>query len=312
MMATADDYALFATVVEEGSLSAAGRLLKISPAMVSKRLAALEGRLGARLIQRTTRRLALTEVGQTFHEQVITILSAIRQAELTVAGRTGTPSGRLRVSVPTSFGRMHIAPRLNAFLDAYPGIALDIELTDHFVDLVADRVDVAVRIGRPPDSTLTAHRLAPNRRLLCASPAYVASRGAPADTKELRSHTLLAASGQLPWLLTGPEGSIVIDGESRVRTNSSEVVRELVLAGGGIALRSTWDIAEQLRAGSLVQVLPDYAGASDVAIYAVRPRADLISPNVRAFIAFLEGLYTPTPPWDRDQPKLVRELVAAG
>jgi len=296
-----DDYALFAAIVEEGSLSAAGRALKLSPAMVSKRLAALETRLGARLIQRTTRRSVLTDVGQAFYEQVVAILSAIRQAELMVAGRTGTPSGRLRVSVPTSFGRMHIAPWLKDFLDAYPGIALDIDLTDHFVDLVAERIDVAVRIGLPPDSTLAAHRLAPNRRLLCASPGYIAAHGAPGGTDDLRGHALLAATGQLPWRLTGPAGPVVIDGDSRVRTNSSEVVRELVLAGAGIALRSTWDIAEQLRAGALIRILPDHEGTSDVGIYAVRPRADLISPNVQAFIGFLDRLYAPTPPWDREQ-----------
>lgn len=299
MSSIPDDYALFAAVVEEGSLSAAGRALKLSPAMVSKRLAALEKRLGARLIQRTTRRSVLTDVGQAFHEQVVTILSAIRQAELMVAGRTGTPSGRLRVSVPTSFGRLHIAPWLKDFLDAYPAIDLDIDLTDHFVDLIAERIDVAVRIGLPPDNTLAAHRLAANRRLLCASPSYIAAHGEPRGTGDLRHHALLAATGQLPWRLTGPDGAVVIDGESRVRTNSSEVVRELVLAGAGIALRSTWDIAEQLRAGSLVRILSNHEGVSDIGIYAVRPRAELISPNVRAFVGFLERLYAPTPPWDR-------------
>jgi DNA-binding transcriptional LysR family regulator len=301
MSGMTSDYELFAAVVAEGGLSAAGRALKLSPAMVSKRLAALEARLGARLIQRTTRRSVLTDVGQAFHEQVLAILSAIRDAELMVAGRTGTPSGRLKVSAPTSFGRMHIAPWLKDFLAAYPGIALDIDLTDHFVDLVAERIDVAVRIGLPPDSTLAAHRLAPNRRLLCASPEYVRAYGAPMRTSDLKGHALLAATGQLPWRLTGPGGPIVIAGESRVRTNSSEVVRELVLAGAGIALRSTWDIAEQLRAGSLVRVLPDHEGISDVGIYAVRPRADLISPNVQAFIGFLDTLYAPAPPWDRGQ-----------
>ena len=130
-----------------------------------------------------------------------------------VAGRTGKPSGRLRVSVPTSFGRMHIAPWLKDFLDAYPHIALEIDLTDHFVDLVAERIDVAVRIGLPPDSALAAHRLAPNRRLLCASPAYIVAHGAPRDTEALRNHALLAATGQLPWRLTGPGGPVIVDGE---------------------------------------------------------------------------------------------------
>jgi DNA-binding transcriptional LysR family regulator len=300
MASLPDDYALFAAVVEEGSLSAAGRMLKLSPAMVSKRLAALERRLGARLIQRTTRRSVPTDVGQAFYEQVAAIVPAIRRAEEVVAGRVGVPSGRLRVSAPTSFGRMHIAPSLKGFLDAYPGVALDIDLTDRFVDLVAERVDVAVRIGPPPDSALAAHRLAPNRRLLCASPAYIAAHGEPRDPDGLGDHALLAATGQLPWRLTGPDGPVTVDGESRVRTNSSEVVRELVLAGAGIALRSTWDIAEQLRAGRLVRVLSDHEGTPDVAVYAVRPRADLVPPNVRAFVGFLEALYAPVPPWDRD------------
>jgi DNA-binding transcriptional LysR family regulator len=295
-----EDYTLFAAVIDAGSLSGAARILKLSPAMVSKRLAALEHRLGARLIQRTTRRLSLTDVGQSFHEQVLAILDAIAQAEAMVAGRAGAPSGRLRVSAPTSFGRMHVAPWLKGFLAANPAIMLDIDLTDHFVDLLAERVDVAIRIGLPPDSGLAANRLAPNRRLLCASPAYIESHGAPQEPADLERHGLLAATGQLPWRLTGPGGPLVIQGESIVRTNSSEVVRELALAGAGIALRSTWDVAEQLRAGQLRQVLPDYEGTSDVGIYAVRPRADLTSPNVRAFIGFLEKLYAPIPPWDRD------------
>jgi DNA-binding transcriptional LysR family regulator len=295
-----EDYTLFAAVIDAGSLSGAARILKLSPAMVSKRLAALEHRLGARLIQRTTRRLSLTDVGQSFHEQVLAILDAIAQAEAMVAGRAGAPSGRLRVSAPTSFGRMHVAPWLKGFLAANPAIMLDIDLTDHFVDLLAERVDVAIRIGLPPDSGLAANRLAPNRRLLCASPAYIESHGAPQEPADLERHGLLAAMGQLPWRLTGPGGPLVIQGESIVRTNSSEVVRELALAGAGIALRSTWDVAEQLRAGQLRQVLPDYEGTSDVGIYAVRPRADLTSPNVRAFIGFLEKLYAPIPPWDRD------------
>jgi DNA-binding transcriptional LysR family regulator len=302
-----DEYALFAAVIEAGSLSGAARALKLSPAMVSKRLASLEQRLGARLIQRTTRRLSLTDIGQAFHERVVAILTEIGQAEAMVAGRVGTPSGRLRVSAPTSFGRMHVAPFLSDFLTANPGITLDIDLTDHFVDLLEERIDVAVRIGLPADNSLTAHRLAPNRRLLCASPDYVRTQGAPEAPADLDRHALLAATGQLPWRLTGPRGSLVIEGESLVRTNSSEVVRELVLAGAGIALRSTWDIAEQLRAGSLVRILPAYEG-SDVGIHAVRPRADLIPPNVRAFIEFLDRLYAPLPPWDRhpDAPEPAR------
>lgn len=291
-----DDYTLFVTVVEAGSLSAAARVLNISPSMVSKKLARLERRLGARLVLRTTRRLSLTDIGQSFHERITAILAAARDAEAMVAGRAGTPSGRLRVSAPTSFGRLHIAPRLKDFLDLYPAITLDIELTDSLSDLFAERIDVAIRIGLPPDNGLSARRLAPNRRLLCAAPTYLERYGTPGTLSDLGAHRLLAAHGQLPWRIEGPEGLTLVEGESLVRTNSSEVVRELTLSGAGIALRSTWDVCDELRLGRLVPLLPGWEGATDIGIHAVTLRADPAPPKVRVFIDFLENLFSPAPP----------------
>lgn len=295
-----EDYALFAAVVEAGSLSAAGRALRLSPAMVSKRLVRLEQRLGAQLIRRTTRRLTLTDVGEAFHERVLGILAAVREAEALVAGRASTPSGRLRVSAPTSFGRLHLAPRLHEFLAAQPLVRLEIDLTDTYVDLLAERIDVAVRIAAPPDDARHWHRLAANRRVLCAAPAYLARHGEPRTLAELHGHRVLAAVGQFPWKLEGPGGPQSFEAESHVRTNSSEVVRELALGGDGVALRSTWDVAGDLRAGRLVRVLPAYEGARNVGVYAVRPPSDLVPPTVRAFVAFLEGLYSPIPSWERE------------
>jgi DNA-binding transcriptional LysR family regulator len=293
------DYALFAAVVEAGSLTAAARALRLSPAMVSKRLARLEQRLGSQLIRRTTRRLTLTEVGEAFYERVVAILAAVRDAEALVAGRAGEPSGRLRVSAPTSFGRMHLAPRLCEFLDAHPAIQLELDLTDSFVDLLVERIDVAVRIAAPPFRSLSAHRLAANRRVLCAAPRYLQRCGEPRSLADLRRHRLLAATGQLPWRLEGPQGACTVEGESHVRTNSSEVVRELALSGAGIALRSTWDVAQDLRRGRLVRILARYEGAANIGVYAVRPRSELVAPNVRAFVGFLERLWSPVPPWER-------------
>lgn len=293
-----DDYVLFAAIVEAQGLSAAARTLKLSPAMVSKRLARMERRLGAQLIKRTTRRIALTEVGETFHERVLAILAASREAEALVSGRAGAPTGRLRISAPTSFGRLHIAPRLAGFVDAYPDIRLQLDLTDDLVDMMAEQVDLAVRIGPPPEASLTAHLLAANRRFVCASARYLEAFGEPRSLDQLGGHRLLAATGQLPWRLEGAGGQALIEGESYVRTNSSEVVRELALAGVGIALRSTWDVAPELRKGTLRRLLGGYEGASDIGIYAVHPRADPVPPNVRAFIAFLEKLFTPSTPWD--------------
>ena len=265
--------------------------------MVSKRLSRLEERLGARLIHRTTRRLATTPTGQQFYEDVVRILGAARAAEELATGRQGVPSGKLRVSAPTSFGRLHVAPHLKAFLDQYPAVRMELELDDTFTDLIAQRIDLAIRIGSGTDAGLTSHRLAANRRVLCASPGFIAAYGAPADLEGLLACPLLAAAGQTPWRLEGPEGPITVGVESWLKTNSSEVVRELAVAGMGVALRSTWDVWRELRSGALVQVLPDYAGASDVAIFAAHPSASLVMPNVVAFVQFLTALYA-DPAWD--------------
>ncbi|MHA3790786.1 LysR family transcriptional regulator [Sphingomonas sp. YL-JM2C] len=294
-----EDYNLFVTIVEAGSLSAAGRRLRISPAMVSKRLARLEARLGVTLVHRTTRRLLLTDVGQGFYEDASHILDAVRTAEARVAGRVGQPGGRLRVSAPTSFGRMHVAPYLRAFLDRYPRIELSLDLDDGFVDLLGERIDVAIRIATRPEGSLVAHHLAENRRILCAAPAYLAAQGTPATLADLSRHRLLAADHQFPWRLEGPDGPVGLDGVSAVRTNSSEVARELTVAGLGIALRSTWDVGPALRDGSLVRILPEISGATDVAIYAVQPRGTAGAPNAGAFVDHFRALFSPVPPWDR-------------
>jgi len=285
------EYELFAEVVERGSLSAAGRSMGVSPAMVSKRLARLEARLGARLIHRTTRRLVLTPAGQQFYDRVAAILSAARDAEQEVTGQAGAPSGLLRISAPTSFGRLHIAPHLKGFLDLHPRIQMQINLTDAYVDLLSERIDLAVRIASHIDVGLTGRLLAPNRRILCAGSAYLAAQGVPRTLGDLTARPLLAADGQLPWRLEGPEGPVALDGASLVRTNSSEVIRELAIAGMGVALRSTWDIGQDLACGRLQRVLPQYGGAADVGIYAVFPRSAFPTPNIQAFVDYFETAY---------------------
>ena len=291
------DHALFAAVVAHGSLSAAGRALGVSAPMVSKRLAALERRLGARLIHRTTRRLALTGAGARFHEDVVAILAATAAAERRVSGAPGQPRGPLRLSAPTSFGRLHVAPHLGGFLAAHPAVELTLDLSDGYSDLISERIDLAIRITAEVAPDLAARRLATSRRILCAAPSYLAQAGTPRDVAALDGHRLLAADGQLPWRLVGPDGAKLVEGRSTVRTNSSEVVRELAIAGVGVALRSLWDVSHDLAAGRLVRVLADHEGSADVAIYAVHPRAALIPPNVTAMVAYLVALYDPVPPW---------------
>lgn len=292
------DYDLFVAIVAAGSLSAAGRRLGLSPAMVSKRLRRLEGRLGAHLLRRSTRRLALTARGERLHEDLLAIMTDLRAAEDRVRGGAHEPAGVLRVSAPTSFGRMHIAPHIGRFLERHSRVELALDLSDDFIDLTAQRVDLAIRITADLPPGLVAHRLATSRRVLCASPAYLAQAGEPRSIGDLAGHRLLAASGQLPWRLSGPEGEVSVEGVSLVRTNSSEVARELALAGAGIALRSLWDVNEALARGALRRILPTYGGSSDLAIYAVHPPMGAPLPALASFVDFLRALYGERAPWE--------------
>lgn len=293
------DYEIFVRVIRAGSLSAAGRELNSSPAMISKRLRRLEERLGARLLQRTTRRLTPTEVGQAFYERVVGVLASVEEAETMVTGGSDRARGILKATAPTAFGRIHIAPRLKDFLDVHPEVQLDIDLSDDYVDLVAEGFDVAIRIGSLADSSLVARRLAPNRRVLCATPEYLREHGEPRTLADLQSHRLLTAGPQVSWRLEGPNGPEFYKPHSVLQTNSSEVVREAVVSGMGLGFRSTWDISEELSSGVLKRVLPAYSGAADVSIFAVYPTRHLVPFKVRAFVDFFARLFGPDPYWDR-------------
>lgn len=292
-MAFDPDYALFVAVADAGSLSAAARALHLSPAMVSKRLQRLEQRLGVTLVHRTTRRLALTAAGEQFRTDLGGILGALDAAEARVTGARSAPAGPLHVSAPTSFGRLHVAPHLARFVAACPAVELRFDLEDGFVDLLGARVDCAIRIAAEVPANVVAHRLATSRRILCAAPGYLASAGVPEDVEALSAHRLLAADGQMPWRLVSGTRTTLIDRPSHVRTNSSEMVRELALGGVGIALRSLWDVGDALKAGDLIRVLPDWEGSADVGIYAVHLRSPTVPAAVTAFIDFLQDTIDP-------------------
>jgi len=298
-MTNLGDLEIFASVVATGSMSLTGRALGFSPAVISKRIKRLEDRLGTRLLQRTTRQISLTEAGQGFYDRVLAILAGLEEAEAYIAGRSSQMHGTLRISAPTSFGRLHIAPHLKSFMQAYPELALNLVLSDEFVDIVGGGFDLAIRIAELTDSSLVARRLAPVRRVLCASPYYIDAHGMPQDIDDLRRHICLPAHNLDPWRLEGPKGSLIFRPEGRLITNSSEVVREAVIAGLGIALRSTWDIGPELRDGRLVQVLPAYEGSHNVTLSAVYPSRQFLPAKVRVFIDFLAELYGPVPYWER-------------
>ena len=278
------DFEIFAQVISTGSLSSAGRNLGFTPAMVSKRIKGLEARLGVRLIQRTTRCLALTDTGQAFHQRVTAIIQAIEEAEAFVSRRAQTARGKLRIAAPTSFGRMHLLPKLSCFVDENPDIDLEIELTDGPVDLVVDRIDAAIRIGVPEDSRLVMRRIAPAHRRICAAPAYLDQLGHPHRIEDLAMHRLLAVFSETMWELEGPQGTVIAPVRSVIRTGSNDVVREALLAGMGIGLCTSWDIADDLASGRLVELLPDYRSAQESGLYVLYPSRRQLPASVRAFI----------------------------
>ena len=201
-------------------------------------------------------------------------------------------------SAPTSFGRLHIAPHLRHFMTRFPDLTVNMTLSDAFTDLIGEGYDVAIRIFAPTDSSLVARKLAPVRRVLCAAPSYIAAHGLPGSVNDLRNHACLPPHNNDAWKLDGPGGEFTYRPEGRLVTNSSEVIREAVIAGCGIALRSTWDIGPDLRDGRLVQVLPEYEGSRNVMLAAVYPSREFLPAKVRHFIDYLAELYGPTPYWE--------------
>ncbi len=298
-MTAITDLEIFARVARTGNMSAAGREMGLSPAVVSKRVSLLEERLGARLFQRTTRQLTLTETGEGYFRRVVDILNLIDEAEDFVSRRNTKPRGQLRVTAPTTFSRLHLAPHLPDFLGRFPEIELEMHLNDTFADIIREGFDLAIRIGELQDSSLVARKLAQDRRVIAASPKYLAKAGVPKTLADLDFHNCLCAGAQESWHLTGPEGETVLRTKGNIRTNSGEFLREALLAGLGIGLRSTWDIATELRNGDLKLILPEYRGTDSTAIYAVYPCRDFMPAKVNVLIEYLADLYSNEPYWER-------------
>jgi DNA-binding transcriptional LysR family regulator len=291
---------VFTRIVGTGSLSAAARDLGMSPAVVSRRLAALETRLGVRLVNRTTRSLHLTDEGAAYFETCNRVLADIAEADAAVSAGRAEPRGILRVALPASFGNQHVAPLVPKFAERYPAVQLALSLSDRNVNVVEEGFDLAIRIADLADSSLAARKLAPNRRVVCASPAYLSRYGTPLTPEDLAQHNCLATDFAMNWDYRAPNGkrgSVRVSG--RYACDNWEVLREWALAGLGVALKSTWDVRRHLEDGSLVSLLPGYTFATDVAIYAVYPHRRHLPAKTRAFIEFLAESFGPEPYWDR-------------
>ncbi|MNQ70594.1 HTH-type transcriptional regulator DmlR [compost metagenome] len=275
-------------------MSAAARELDVTPAAVSKRLAQIEARLGVRLFNRSTRRLSLTAEGEVYLESARRILDEIDDLDEQIASRQASPRGLLKVNAPLGFGRSYIAPAIAEFAQKYPEVALQLQLTDRPADFVRDAFDVAVRFGDLPDTSLIARKIAPNRRLVCASPGYLKLHGVPATPHDLARHQCIvlrqndATYGM--WRFTKGRRSETVKVRGNLSSNDGEVTLTWGLAGLGILQRAEWDLARYLRSGRLVQVLEDYA-LPQADIYAVFPERHHLSAKVRAFVDFLVGYF---------------------
>lgn len=285
---------IFVTTVEKGSFTGASDMLGLSKQFVSRRVMALEGRLGVRLLNRTTRRLNVTDAGREFHARAVRILEAVEDAELAVSSQGDSPRGTLRLTAPMSFGTLYLGSVLPAFLLRYPAVSVELDLNDRTVDLIREGYDMGIRIGRLQDSTLIARALAPAQIVTCCSPAYLDGRGAPATPDDLAAHDCLlyGHSRQVTWGFQeeGKPRSVAVSG--CLLANNGEIVRDAALAGLGIAWLPTFIVGDALREGRLVTVLDAYAPPPSV-VHAVYPQHRQASLAIRAFVDFLrEALAT--------------------
>lgn len=291
------DMQFFVLIARHGSLAAAARAIDLTPPAATKRLAALESRLGVRLLNRTTRSLSLTSEGETYLQHATRILVEIKDMEDAVSLKRATPRGLLRVNATLGFGRTTIAPLVSAFAVRYPEVEIQMEVTDRPVDLVESGFDLAIRFGALPDKRLNARRIMSNQRFLCASPAYLARHGAPASLADLAHHRCIIhrqnddAYGI--WRFMHRDHTEVVKVQGMLSSNDGDIVLGWALDGHGILIRSEWDLAKYLDSGRLKIVLPEFTlPAADLFVYYPSRRNQTI--RVRAFIDFLvEHFQTP-------------------
>jgi DNA-binding transcriptional LysR family regulator len=296
-------YEVFATVVSRGSFTRAADVLETSPANVTRYVNELEAHLGTRLLNRTSRRLSLTEGGETFYARCKSILDDVAETEGLVSSASVEPRGRLRINAPVSFGILHLAPLWPEFMRKYPEVELDVALIDRVVDIVDEGYDLAIRISRAGSTDQAARKLATSRNILCASPAYLARCGYPTTPSDLIEQRCIgysyAATGD-EWQLIDSEGAAhPVKVNCHMHSNNGDTARAAALAGQGVIWQPTFLVGNDLRAGRLVQVLPEYH-LPDIDVLALYPSRRHLSAKIRVMIDFLADAFGGVPPWDRD------------
>jgi len=300
-MKSLTDIAVFVQVVESGSFTAAAERLDISKSVVSKYVTRLEDYLGARLLNRTTRRLSLTEVGRVFYDRSRKGLADIEDAQLEVSRLQAEPRGTLRINVPMSFGILHVAPALPEFQRQYPDLTVDMNLDDRKVDVIEEGFDVSVRISELPDSSLVARRIAPCRHAVVASPSYLEQHGTPRSPEDLHDHNIITyryqESSNIRHFQSKDTKSISVDVSGSLIMNNSLAIRESIREGIGITRTPTFVVGKDVQEGRLVKVLTGYE-TLEVEIFLVYPQRRHLAPKVRAFVDFMAERISETPYWD--------------
>tara|TARA_B100000497_G_C7677553_1_gene409469 strand:- start:1384 stop:2289 length:906 start_codon:yes stop_codon:yes gene_type:complete len=290
---------VYCSVVENDSLAGAARSLNVSPSVVSKQLSALEDRLGVRLINRTTRRISVTQEGTAYYESCKRIITDVAEAENAVSSAHAAPRGLLKITAPVTFAHRHLTPHLPKFLDMFPEVEVQVQVNDRVVDLVDEGIDLAIRISQLKDSSLIARRLAPNRRYIAATPEYLKKNGTPNAVDDLKEHRLITWPPGNPlndwhFLINGIERIMKVNGA--IAVNEGDGILTTLLAGGGLGMTQEFLAGPYVREKKLVPLLEEFV-REDNPIYAVYPSNRHLSPKVRAFVDFLVKIYSPTPYW---------------
>ncbi len=296
-----DEIAAFLAVAEARSFTTAARSLGRDASVLSRRVGALEARLGVRLLERTTRRVTPTEAGTRLRERMRDALAAMEEAEAEAAQAGASAKGVLRLALPAAFGRMWVAPLLPAFLAAHPDVAIEADYADRYVDLIAEGFDVAVRLGELRDGRLVARRLALARRLVCAAPAYLEARGRPGHPEDLRRHACLGFTGQAShpvWRLCRGDGVVAVRAAGPLLANDAQSLVAAALAGAGVMICADWLVAPELAQGRLVPLLDDWTVEGGSAVSLVRPSAQFTPGKTRAFVDWIAGRLAQAP-WSR-------------
>ncbi|MEN0067827.1 MAG: LysR substrate-binding domain-containing protein [Myxococcota bacterium] len=294
-----ESLALFVQVVRRGSFAEVARQQGIAPSSVSRAMTGLEDEIGARLLTRTTRRLALTEAGQVFFERIEPLVNALEEARDATRDQVGELSGTLRLTAPVTFAELHLVEALPRFLERYPGVSIELLATNRMVDLVEEQVDVAIRLGRLSDSTHVAVRLAEMPYVCCASPGYLSGNGIPQHPMELVDHRCLRltmATRSTRWRFSNPKGEVMdVEVQGRLAVTSTTALREWAIRGLGVVLLPRWNVAHELATGRLAAILADWQGSAsdlDGAVWLLYPSRAYLPLRVRRFVTFLREALT--------------------